>query len=109
MMSRCVAAGPPLLLQSALAAAENINKPITPSARLGFIYVDLGWDTLEGIINTAYPLSRERGRNLHPASSPSAQSPPPTPTPESSHPRMKTNAPKPNQKLWVAGPPLPLP
>lgn len=38
----CAAAGLPLLLQSASAAAENINKPITPSARLGLIYVDLG-------------------------------------------------------------------
>lgn len=79
MMSRCVAAGPPLLLQSALAAAENINKPITPSARLGFIYVDLGWDTLEGIINTAYPLSRERGRNPVPRQQPLSSEPSPNP------------------------------
>lgn len=79
MMSRCVAAGPPLLLQSALAAAENINKPITPSARLGFIYVDLGWDTLEEIINTAYPLSRERGRNPAPRQQPLSSEPSPNP------------------------------
>lgn len=96
MMSRCAAAGPPLLLQSASAAAENINKPITPSARLGFIYVDLGWGTLEGIINTACPLSRERGRNRHPTAAPQLRAfPQPPHLDQQSHPRTKTNTPEP--------------
>lgn len=52
MKPGCVAAEPPLLLQSASQPQpSSINKPITHSARLGCIYVDLNWGTSEGIIN----------------------------------------------------------
>lgn len=39
----------------------GINKPITHSARLGFIYVDLDWGTSEGIINTDTGLLSQEG------------------------------------------------
>lgn len=54
----------------------RINKPITQNGRLGFIYVDSGWGTPEGTINTARPLGPTPPRG------PLAQSPcPPPPWP----------------------------
>ena len=40
----------------------SVNKPIPQHARLGCIYVNLGWGTSERIINTARPLPWKGGQ-----------------------------------------------
>ena len=92
----------------------SVNKPIPQHARLGCIYVNLGWGTSERIINTARPLPW-KGRQLAPPShpqslalSPSASSPRSAVyTQERGGAGNKTPQ-QDHRRLWVPGPSLPL-